>query len=89
VGLTRQEHRLVGVRFHEPLDDGLRAELVQLVRRRGAAACRVAERIDPIDLVIHDRHGGPVRVVGRLESPQVRHGHIRDIEFALSDLTTR
>jgi hypothetical protein len=89
LGLTRQERRLVGVRFHEPLDDSLRAELVLLLRRRGSAACRVAERIDPIELVVDDRHGDPVRVVGRLEPAQVRHGQIRDIEFGLGDLTTR
>jgi hypothetical protein len=89
LGLTRQERRLVGVRFLEPLDDGLRAELAQLVRRRGSAACGVAARIDPIELVVEDRTGDPVRLVGRLEPPQVRHGQIHDIEFGLCDQATR
>lgn len=45
LGLTRHERRLVGLRFHEPLDDGLRTELTQLLRRRGTAARRVAGRV--------------------------------------------
>jgi hypothetical protein len=89
LGLAPRERRLVWVRFHEPLDDRLRDELMQLVRRRGAAARRAVERIDPIELVIDGRHGDPVRVVGRLEPPQVRHGQIRNIEFGLCDLTAR
>jgi hypothetical protein len=48
----------------------------------------VAERIDPIELVVDDRHGDHVRVVGRLEPPQVRHGRLRDIEFGLCGLIT-
>src|SRR5688572_12932922 len=46
LGLTRQERRLVRVRFHEPIDDGLRSELTLLLRRRGQAARRAAERIE-------------------------------------------
>lgn len=40
LGLTLQERRRVRLRFHEPLDDGLRSELAQLMRRRGRSACR-------------------------------------------------
>lgn len=90
LGLAPRERRIVQVRFHEPLDDGLRTELSQLVRRRGAAACRVAERIGPIELVvIDDRHGDHVRIIGRLEPPQVRHGQIGDIKFSLCGPATR
>jgi hypothetical protein len=83
LGLAPHERRVLRVSFQEPLDDGLRVELAQLVRRRGAAACRVAERIDPIEFVVDDRDGNHVRVVGRLEPPQARHGQLRDIEFEL------
>jgi hypothetical protein len=86
LGLTAQERRLVRVRFHEPLDDGLRSELTQLLRRRGAAAGRAAERIDPIEVVVDDPHAERQRILGRVEPPQVHHGALRDIEFALRKL---
>ena len=70
-------------RFHEPLDDGLRVVLTQLVRRRGAAARRVAERAEPIEVVVDDPHGERQRIVGHLQPPQVRHGQLRAIEFEL------
>jgi len=86
LGLTQQERRRVRVRFHEPLDDGLRSELTQLLRRRGAAAGRAAERIDPIEVVVDDPEAERERIVGRVEPPQVRRGALRDIEFALRKL---
>ncbi len=86
IGLTQQERRLVRVCFHEPLDDGLRSELTQLMRRRGAAAGRAAERIDPIEVVVDDPHAERQRIVGRVEPPQVHHGALRDINFALRKL---
>lgn len=86
LGLTRQERRLVRVRFHEPIDDGLRSELTLLLRRRGQAAHRAAERIDPIEVVVDDPHGGRERILGSVEPPQVHHGLLRDIDFALRKL---
>ena len=86
LGLTEQERRLVRVRFHEPLDDRLRSELTQLLRRRGAAAGRAAERIDPIEVVVDDAHGERQRILGRVEPPHAHHGPLRDIEFALRRL---
>ena len=83
LGLTPRERPVVRVRFQEPLADDLRAELAQLVRRRGSAADRVAERMDAIELVVNDSDGDHVRIVGRLEPPQVRHGQLRAIEFEL------
>jgi hypothetical protein len=83
IGLAPHERRLVRVRFHEPLDDALRAELTQLARRRGAAARRAVERLEPIEVVVDDPHGERQRFVGRLEPPQVRHGLLRAIEFEL------
>jgi hypothetical protein len=86
LGLTRQERRLVQVRFHEPLDHGLRSELTLLLRRRGSAARRAAERIEPIEVVVEDPHGEHERILGSVEPPQVHHGPLRNIEFALRAL---
>jgi hypothetical protein len=83
LGLAPHDRRLVRVRFHEPLDDDLRNELTQLVRRRGAAARRAVERVDPIEVVVDDPHGECQRIVGHLEPPQMRHGQLRAIEFEL------
>jgi hypothetical protein len=69
--------------LHEPLDDDLRAELTALVRRRGAAARRAVERVDPIEIVVDDHHSERQRMIGYLQPPQVRHGRMRDIEFEL------
>jgi hypothetical protein len=84
LGLTEHERRVVRVRFHEPVADDLRNELHQLVRRRGRASDRMAERIDPIELVIDAPHE---RMTGRLQPPQRRHGRLRDVEFGFGHLT--
>lgn len=83
LGLAPHERRVVWMRFHEPLDDDLRAELTRLVRRRGSAARRAAERADPIEVVIDDPHGERQRILGHLQPPQMRHGHLLAIEFEL------
>jgi hypothetical protein len=83
LGLALHERRLVRVRFHEPLDDDLRTELTQLVRRRGAAARRAVELVDPIEVIVDDSHGERQRIVGHLQPPQMRHGLLRAIEFEL------
>jgi hypothetical protein len=77
---------MVRVRFHEPVDDALRSELTALARRRGSASGRVAERIDPIELVIDDPPGEHERMTGGLRPPQRRHGELREIEFGFSHL---
>jgi len=87
LGLTEHERRVVRVRFHEPVADDLRAELTALVRRRGRASDRAAERIDPIELVVDDLRGEHQRMIGRLQPPQARHGQLREIDFALGSLT--
>jgi hypothetical protein len=86
LGLAEHERRLVRVRFHEPVADDLRDELHQLVRRRGRASDRAAERIDPIELVVEDRCGEHQRMTGRLQPPQARHGQLRDVDFGLGSL---
>lgn len=83
LGLAPVERRLVRLRFHEPLDDELRTELTRLMRRRGAAARRAVERIDPIEVVVDDPCGEPERVIGHLHPPHVRHGRLHDVEFEL------
>jgi hypothetical protein len=88
LGLAPHERRYVTARFRERLDRELRAELVALVRRRGAAARRVAETLDAIEIVVDDPHRGRQRVIGRLQPPQVRGGDLCDIEFAVRELTS-
>lgn len=86
LGLTRQERRVVRVRFREPINDALRSELALLMRRRGLAARRAADRLDPIVVVVDDPHGGRERIIGRVEPPQTHHGSVPDAEFALRRL---
>jgi hypothetical protein len=83
LGLAPHERRVVWVRFHEPVDDDLRAELTRLLCRRGSAARRVAERVEPIEVVVDDPHGERQRIVGHLEPPQIRHRLLRAIDFEL------
>jgi hypothetical protein len=87
LGLAPHERRYVTARFRERLDSTLHAELVALSRGRGAAARRVAERMEPIVIVVEDLHRGRQRMVGRLQPPQVRGGDLCDIEFTVRELT--
>jgi hypothetical protein len=61
-------------------------DLIQMVRRRGTAARRIAENLQPIELVIDDTHRGRQRLVGHLESPQLRFGELREIGFSVREL---
>jgi hypothetical protein len=85
LGLTHHERRYVLVRFCGRLDLALRNELTALVRRRGAAARRVAESLAPIEFVVDDPHVGRRRLVARLQPPQLRGGDLRAIEFGLRE----
>ena len=85
LGLTERERRRVRVSFHEPLDDDLRSELTKLVRRRGAAARRVADAAHEIAVIVNDHVSGPVRIVGHLQPPEARHAPLREIEFGLRE----
>jgi hypothetical protein len=86
LGLTERERRMIRVRFHEPVDDDLRAELTELARRRGTASRRAAERITPIELVVDDPCGEHERMIGGLQPPHRRHGQLREIEFGFGQL---
>ena len=85
LGLTRRERRMVRVRFCEPVDDDLRAELTELARRRGTASERAAESIAPIEVVIDDLGGEHQHMIGGLRPPQRRHGPLREIEFGFGE----
>jgi hypothetical protein len=82
-GLAPRERRCVTVRFRERVDPVLRKELSDLVRRRGVAARRAAERMKPIEIVFDDP--GLPRIVGWVEPPQRRHGALHEIEFGLCE----
>jgi hypothetical protein len=67
LGLTQRERRMIRVRFHEPVDDDLRAELTELAHRRRTASHRAAERITPIELVVDAPQSEHERMVGVLQ----------------------
>lgn len=85
LGLARHERRYVAARFLERLDPALRTELAELVRRRGSAARRAAERMEPVEIVLDDPRQGRQRIIGRVEPPQARYGELREIEFSLRE----
>lgn len=82
IGLAPTERRHVSVRFLDGLEPGFRTELVTLVQRRGAAARRAAEGLEPLELVL-DMTDGRQCVAGRLEPPLLRSGALRNIEFGI------
>lgn len=88
IGLAPRERRMVLARFEDRLHPALRAELAELARRRGAAARRAAERIEPIVLMVGDPRDGRERIVGRIVPPQARRGALRDIAFELRELAS-
>jgi hypothetical protein len=89
VGLAPREGRRRSLRaaFLERVDPILRDELTAVARRRGAAARRAADRMDPIEVVIEDPHHGHQRIVGRVQPPQQSPCDDLDaIEFGLREL---
>ena len=88
LGLAPRERRTVIARFEDRVHPVLRAELAELVRRRGAAARQAAERIEPIVLMVGDPRDGRERIVGRLVAPQTRRRDLRDVEFGLRALAS-
>ncbi|MGI9100139.1 MAG: hypothetical protein ACR2H2_16880 [Solirubrobacteraceae bacterium] len=87
LGLARHERRYLAARFVERLHPTLRAELTELARRRGAAARRAAERMDPIEVIFDDGRLGSQRIIGWVQPPQLRYGELREIEFGLREPT--
>jgi hypothetical protein len=89
LGLAPQERQRFRARFREPLDDELRSELTELVRRRGAASIRLADDLEAIEIALEGPRGERHRLIGHLRPPQVRHGRLRDIEFEFGVKRTR
>jgi hypothetical protein len=85
LGLTQRERRCLRARFLDRLHPDLQAELAELARRRGAAAQRAAERLDPIVVVIDDPQTGRERIEAHIEPPQVRRAYLSDVEFPLRE----
>jgi hypothetical protein len=83
--LTARERRFLTVRFLDRLEPVLRAELTELVRRRGAVARRAAERMETIELVFDDPLAGPQRITGWIQPPQRRNGELKDVRFGLRE----
>jgi hypothetical protein len=83
LGLAPRERAYVVMRFLEDLERDLRGELWLLTKRRGRAAKRIADDLEPIELAFVDPQGRRRRIAGRLEAPLVRSGGLRDIEFGL------
>lgn len=88
LGLAPHERRTVIARFEDRLDPELRAELAEVAQRRGAAALRAAERMEPIVLIVGDPRHDRERIVGEIAPPQTRRGDLRDVEFGLRELTS-
>lgn len=87
LGLAPAEREYATIRFLDDIADGFRPVLEELVRRRGAAAKRLAERLEPLEIVISGNSRRRRRVVGRLEPPLLRYGRLRQIEFRLRKLS--
>jgi hypothetical protein len=86
-GITHYGRRSIAARFLDRVHPELRAELTELACRRGAAARRAADRMQPIVVVIDDPCLGRERIVGRIEPPQVRRGLLGEVEFGLRERT--
>jgi hypothetical protein len=85
LGLAPRERCYVLARFVGDLDPELREELHRLVHRRGAAARRIAETLEPVELVFAGSDGAEYRITARIEPPIQRSGHLHAIEFGLRE----
>jgi hypothetical protein len=82
--------RHVLVRFVGDVEQQLRDELQRLMTRRGAFAMRLAEKLDPVEVLGRDADGGlQWRLVGRLERPAAQYWPPTDTEFWLRESTER
>lgn len=77
--------RRITARFCEGLAPALRAELERLACVRGVYnRQRIADRLQPIDIVTHDRRHGAHRIAAVLQPlPKPRHDRVEDIEFRI------
>lgn len=86
LGLTRGERSFVTVAFVENTKRQLHDELRRLVSRRGAAAKRVAEQLEPITVVVVDDRRGELKVEGKLQPPDIRvEIDLHEVEFKVRE----
>jgi hypothetical protein len=64
---------------------GADGRAAQLVRRRGAGAARIDDRIASIELVFDDPQPDSQRPVGRLEPPQWRRWELSENEIVIRE----
>ncbi|MGH2942255.1 MAG: hypothetical protein ACRDLN_05730 [Solirubrobacteraceae bacterium] len=67
------------VRFVHGIDPGFRAQLMQVLRGRGARSRRLAAALDPIELELDGEH----RLAARIEPPAVRNRALEQTDFML------
>lgn len=77
----------VRVRFLEGVDSAFRDELEELTRARGMRCRRLAENLEPVEIVWEEpngwRTGGKRTRVGRLEPPTTHSAPLEDTGFQL------
>jgi hypothetical protein len=84
IGLAPRERRQLVARFVDRLAPTFRYELEQLVRRRGAAATRIGDRIETIELIFDDPRDSEL-LIARLEPPQARRWKLSENEFVIRE----
>jgi len=85
-GAAPRQRRTVIARFDGRLHPTLRAELTQLTHCQGTAARRLAERIEPIVLMVGDPHHERERIAGQLLPPHASRTDLREVEFRVREL---
>ena len=85
LGLAPRERRRMTVRFVHGIDPAFRAQLMQVLRRRGARSRRLAAAIDPIEIEID----GQGALTARIEPPVVRHCRLEQTDFSLGGQSDR
>jgi hypothetical protein len=85
LGLAPRERRQLVARFVERLAPAFRHELEQLVRRRGAGAKRIGDRLASIELVFDAPQRHSQRLIGRVEPPQARRWELSENEFVIRE----
>jgi hypothetical protein len=86
LGAPPRQRRTVIARFDGRLHPTLRSELTELAHCQGAVGRRLAERIEPIVLLLGDPHHGRERIVGQLLPPQTHSNDLREVEFRVREL---
>lgn len=84
LGLTSTERRSVRIVFASGISGELYRELAEMTQRRGAAATRYADRIEPVTIVVEDPQDGRVELRGRIKPPTVAPApDVQHVEFPI------